>query len=72
MKGLSIIYASLLAYLTRCVISGATPPQSTNTSSTAVNSEDGLDNTLGLSASNPKYSDRILPRQQKSCLLIVK
>ena len=57
MKVLSILYASLLACLTRCAISAATPPQSTNTSSTASDSGNGLDNNTDLIGSNPKYND---------------
>ena len=65
MKGLSILYAGLLAFLTRSAISAATIPQSPNISSTAIELENGhkineiytLNNTTNLKSSNITYTN---------------
>lgn len=65
MKGLSILYTSLLACLTERAIAAATIPPSTDTSTTAIDLEDGgeisksyiLNNTTDLNASNLTYAN---------------
>ena len=60
MKGLGILFASLLACLTGRAIAAAASLQSTDTSTTAIDFEDGLkindsyilNNTANLNASN--------------------
>ena len=63
MKGITILYASLLACLTGRAIAAAAVSQSTDTSVTAIELEDGLqinkgytlNNTTDLNASNLTY-----------------
>ena len=59
MKGLSNLYASLLAYLTIRAIAAATSPRSTNTleDGLKINKSYILNNTTNLNASNLTYAN---------------